>query len=150
MRLRKTGLLGIATLLLPAAGWAQVALGGTGQPPYFQGALDKIADALISDGVKVKVLSSEAKSRNTLLDEMKSPGYNDLLYITLHNPRDNHNDASRGDIVAECYVGGKKVWEEKSKGPLFLGISREHEINTILDGIVKKIGKRAGGPCVTK
>src|ERR1700759_4634842 len=113
-----TALLAAVPLLFSAAAWAQtptLALGGTGPAPYFQNALDKIADALTSDGVKVKLLSGEAQPRTALLDEMKKPGYTNLLYITLRNPRDNAADSSRGDIVAQCFVGGNKVWEEKSK-----------------------------------
>ena len=149
----KTGLLTTLPLLLTVTVRAQsstLAIGGTGPSPYFQTALDKIADALTSDGVKVKMLSGEAKSRTALLDEMKKPGYSDLLYITLHNPRDNPADSSRGDIVAQCFVDGNKVWEEKSKSPWFLSISKDHEIDSMLNGILKKIGKRTGGPCITK
>ena len=149
----KPELFATVPLLFSAAGWAQnstLALGGTGPAPYFQGALDKIADALTSDGVKVKMLSGEAQPRTALMDEMKKPGYTKLLYITLLSPRDNPTDSSRGNIVAQCFVNGNKVWEEKSKSPWLLPLSKEHEVDSMLNGILKKIDKRAGGPCLTK
>ena len=151
MRLLKIGVLGLASTLFVAAGSdSTVVLGGAGPAPYFEGALDKIADTLTSAGVKVKILSGEARTRTALLDEMKQRGYSNLLYITLESPRDNPTDASRGDIVGTCFVHGKKVWDEESKGPLVLPRGKEHEVESMVNGIVKKIGKRVGGPCLLK
>ena len=86
-------------------------LGGAVQRPYFEGALDKIADNLTAAGVKVKIFSGEARTRTALLDEMKEKGYRNLLYITLQSPRDAKWDSARGDIVGSCFVDGKKVWD---------------------------------------
>jgi hypothetical protein len=43
------------------------------------------------------------------------------------------------------------LWEEKkSKGPLVLPLGKEHEVDSMVSGMVKKISKRAGGPCLPK
>jgi hypothetical protein len=153
MRAGKIGLLGIASISLTCAGASTdstVVLGGSGPSPYFEGAVDKIADALTSAGVKIKILSGGPTAKTALLDEMKQPGYSNLLYVTLESPRDDPSNSSRGGIVGDCFVGGVKVWEEKAKGPLVLPLSTDHEVANMINGIVKKIGKRAGGPCLPK
>ena len=153
MRLLKIGLLGVVSIVAINADQTEsstVVLGGAGPAPYFEGALDKIADSLTATGVKVKVFSDEARTRTALLDEMKDKGYRNLLYVTLQSPRDTKSDSARGDIVGSCFVDGKKVWEEESKSPLVLPLGVEHEIESMVNGIIKKIGKRAGGPCLPK
>jgi hypothetical protein len=71
MRLAKIGLIGIVSVLFAGAVPAEdstVVLGGAGPSPYFEGAIDKIADALTQAGIKVRVLSGGARSRTALLD----------------------------------------------------------------------------------
>jgi hypothetical protein len=151
MLLAKAGLLGILSILLVEAGLAQdrtVVLGGAGPSPYFEQALDKIADSLAPAGVKAKIFSGNARTRNALLDEAKNQGYANLLYVTLSSPRDGRADAARGNVVAACFVDGTKTWEEKSNSPLLLPLSKEHEVESMINGIVKKIGKR--GMCLPK
>jgi hypothetical protein len=154
MRYFKIGLLGLAPLLfarlLQAQDSSTVFLGGAGPAPYFQGAIDKIADSLKSDGVKVKVAAGDRSARTALLDQAKTEGYKNLLYVTLHRPIDSPSRPARGDVTAECFVSGNKVWAEKSKSPLVFPGSTEHEMNSMISGLVKKIGKRAGGPCLAK
>ncbi|MGA7236676.1 MAG: hypothetical protein WBY44_13400 [Bryobacteraceae bacterium] len=153
MWLLKIGLLGVVSIVAINADQAQgstVVLGGAGPAPFFEEALDKIADNLTAAGVKVKIFSGEARTRTALLDEMKEKGYRNLLYITLQSPRDAKSDSARGDIVGSCFVDGKKVWDEESKSPLVLPLGVEHEIESMVNGIVKKIGKRAGGACLPK
>jgi hypothetical protein len=151
MRLPKIGLLGVLSIATINAGQAQdstVVLGGAGPAPYFEGALDKIADSLTAAGVKVKIFSGQTRTQTALLDEMKEKGYRNLLYVTLQNPRDSKSDSSRGDIVGSCFVDGKKVWGEESKSPLVLPKGVEHEVESMVTGIIKKIGKRVSGPCL--
>ena len=153
MQLAKIGLVGIASILAVSAASNQdstVAIGGAGASPYFEQAVDKIADGLKASGVKVKVLPGDARARTALLDDATTRGYASLLYVTLQSPRDSQSNPSRGEIVGACFVGGKQVWEEKSKGPLVLPLGKEHEVDSMVSGLVKKINKRAGGPCLPK
>ncbi len=152
MQFAKLGLVGIASFFFASAASQDptVAIGGAGPSPYFEQAVDKIADALRADGVKVKVLSGDARTRTALLDDAKTRGFGSLLYLTMQSPRDSQTDASRGEIVGACFVDGKQLWEEKSKGPLVLPLGKEHEVDSMVGGLVKKINKRAGGPCLPK
>ena len=149
---------GVVPLLCMVSGFAAAApvhdstvvLGGTGQPPYFEQAIDKLADTFQADGVKVKTLSGDTRARTALLEEMKSSGYRNLLYVTLHQPRENPADASRGDVSVECYVDAKKVWVETARGPLLLRGSKEGEVKHMLDSMVEKVGKRVRSACLSK
>jgi hypothetical protein len=149
-RLATVGALAISSVFALSAQDPTLAIGGAGPAPYFENALDKIADALKSSGVKVKILSGDARTRTALLDETKHRGYASLLYVTLESPRDNKSDAARGDIAGACFVDGKQVWTEDSKSPLVLPLGFDHEVDSMVNGIVKKISKRAGGPCLPK
>ena len=153
MRPIKIGLLSCAVMVVVNANPVSdpvVVLGGAGPAPYFEKALDGIADALTASGVKSKVLPGDAHTRTELLDETKQRGYSNLLYVTLESPRDGRSDPSRGNLVASCFVEGKKAWEEESKGPLVLPRGVDQELDSMLNGLVKKITKRAGGPCLPK
>ena len=39
---------------------------------------------------------------------------------------------------------------ERPESPLELPLGVEHEIESMVNGIIEKIGKRAGGPCLPK
>src|SRR5439155_1319476 len=98
-----------------APGMAQdsgtVVLGGTGPAPNLQTMLDGISGALSSNGVKVKIASGDAKSRSAILEDMKTSGNTNLLYVTL-----NQAKGQRGKLLVECFVDGKKLWEAVSRG----------------------------------
>src|SRR2546427_4359628 len=90
-----------------------VVLGGAGPTPHLQTVIDGISDLLSSSGVKVKVASGDAKSRSVILEDMKVSGNPNLLYVSV-----NTLAHQRGKILAECFVNGKKVWEEETRGSL--------------------------------
>ena len=115
-----------------------VIIGGTGPTPHLQTVIDGVTDALSSHGVKVKVNSSDSKSRSIILDEMKTSGNTNLLYLTV-----NQVKGQRGKISAESFVDGKKVWEEETRGS-FMAVSAEGEVQGMLKSIIEKIEKHIG------
>ena len=131
-----------------ANAWSQdtstVVLGGTGPTPHVQTVIDGISDLLSSKGVKVKVASGDAQSRSVILEGMKVSGTTNLLYLSV-----NQVKGQRGKILVECFVDGKKVWEEDTRGGL-LAASAEGEVKGMLKGIGEKIQKHIGGPGLPK
>jgi hypothetical protein len=121
-----------------------VVLGGTGPTPHLQTVIDGISDLLSSSDVKVKVASGDAKSRSVILEDMKVSGNANLLYVSV-----NTLPHQRGKMLAECFVDGKKVWEEETRGSL-LAASAEGEVRGMLKGIREKIKKHIGGPGIPK
>ena len=115
-----------------------VIIGGTGPTPHLQTVIDGVTDALSTHGVKVKVNSSDSKSRSIILDEMKTSGNTNLLYLTV-----NQVKGQRGKISAESFVDGKKVWEEETRGSL-MAVSAEGEVQGMLKSIIEKIKKHIG------
>jgi hypothetical protein len=128
-----------------------VVLGGAGPAPYFERAIDKLADLLKDGGVNVRVSPGGDNARTGLLAQMKISGESNLLYVTFDRPRDGGNaESSRGTLTVECYADAKKEWSEKTKGPLLVPGSIDHQVDRMVDAMVAKINKRAGGPCLSK
>ena len=121
-----------------------VIIGGTGPTPHLQTVIDGVTDALSSHGVKVKVNSSDSKSRSIILDEMKTSGNTNLLYLTV-----NQVKGQRGKLLAECFVNGSKVWAEDVRGS-FMAVSAEGEVRGMLEAINKKIEMHIGSPGLPK
>ena len=119
-----------------------VMLAGTGPTPGLQSVIDGVAEVLLSNGIKVKIVSSESKSRVAVLGDMEASGNTILLFVTL-----NQDPAGRirPKIIVESFLGGKKIWEEEQKGGM-VRKSQEKWIADMLKGISEKLQKHIGEP----
>lgn len=140
--------LALASLLFAGTCLAEdakpVILAGTGQSPHLQTVLDGISDVLSSNGVKVKVISAEPKARSAVLDDMKSSGLSTLLYVSVYMPENQ-----RGNVVAQLFVDGKEVWQEKITGPI-MPQSDEKYLRSMIKSMNQKLTGHIGGPGLPK
>lgn len=127
-----------------AQGSATVVLAGTCPSPRLPTVLNGVSDLPSSNGVKVNVPSGEASAPVVVLKNMKKSGKSNLLSLTV-----NQVKGQRGKILDECFVDGRKVWSEYSRGS-FTAFSGEGEVKGMLKQVNKKIAKHIGGPGLSK
>jgi hypothetical protein len=143
-----TLLAGALLVLTGSAGFSQpnvhtVAIGGTGTAPYLQTALDDLMDFLASNGVSVKQINGQPKSRTSSLEDMRALGADSLIYITVELVM-----GTRAKLTIQCFdTQGKPLWEENAGAG---GFSLGGALKSLLKSGKKKIEPHIGGAGLPK
>lgn len=120
---------------------------GAGMEPHLQTLMDSLTDFLKGQGVAVKQVEAEGKSRNACLERLKELKGESLVYVTLDMALGQPKDT----VTVQCFnAEGKELWKEKASGGFGLFHGAGGTINNMMKSLKKKIGPRIGKPGLPK
>lgn len=125
----------------------KVLICGAGMEPHLQTLMDGLTDFLKEQGVAVKQVETEGKSRSTCLERLKEQRGESLVYVTLDMALGQPKDT----VTVQCFgTEGKELWKEKASGGFGPFHSAGGTVSKMLKSLRKKIEPRIGKPGLPK
>ena len=120
---------------------AKLFLAASGPADQLPAVLDGFTDYLAAKNVRTKQLGAEPKSRGVALDELTQKGGAYLLFLTFDFAPNRNLHAT---LTIQCFdATGKKLWEEETKGGMFM-VNQSSYIKGMIKNGCKKLDAHVG------